>query len=77
VALVERVRVAAAEGAREGLGALAASVSAPIGCIALRLCPELPPTVEERIADNRSTGSRRSAGTLASPAATGDRSDVI
>jgi hypothetical protein len=53
VALVERVRVAAAEGAREGLGALAASVSAPIGCIALRICPELPPTVEERIADNR------------------------
>ncbi len=53
VALVERVRASAAQGARAGLEALAAAVPAPIGVIALRLCPPLPPTVEERIADNR------------------------
>jgi hypothetical protein len=53
VALVERVRAAAAQGARECLEALAAAVPAPIASIALRECPELPPTVEERIADNR------------------------
>jgi hypothetical protein len=28
-------------------------VPAPIASIALRVCPELPPTVEERITDNR------------------------
>jgi hypothetical protein len=48
VALVERVRAAAAQGARECLEALAAAVPAPIASIALRECPELPPTVEER-----------------------------
>jgi hypothetical protein len=53
VALVERVREAAARGAREGLESLAAAVSVPIGGIAIRACPELPPTTEERIADNR------------------------
>ncbi len=53
VALVERVRVSAARGARESLEALAAAVPVPIASIALRVCPELPPTVEERIADNR------------------------
>jgi hypothetical protein len=53
VALVERVRDAAARGARESLEALAAAVPVPIRCIALRVCPELPPTIEERIADNR------------------------
>lgn len=53
VALVERVRAAAAQGARESLEALAAAVPLPIDSIALRLCPELPPTTEERIADNR------------------------
>jgi len=53
VALVERVRVAAAHGARDSLDALAADLSVPIVGIALRVCPELPPTVEERIADNR------------------------
>jgi hypothetical protein len=53
VALVERVRVAAARGAREGLEALAATVPVPIARIALRVCPELPPTIEERITDNR------------------------
>jgi hypothetical protein len=53
VALVERVRASAERGAREGLEALAAGVPVPIGAIALRICPPLPPTVEERIADNR------------------------
>lgn len=53
VALVERVRVSAARGAREGLAALAAAVSLPIGAIAIRVCPELPATTEERIADSR------------------------
>lgn len=53
VALVERVRASAARGARAGLEALAAAVPVPIGVIALRRCPPLPATVEERIADNR------------------------
>jgi hypothetical protein len=53
VALVERVRASAARGAREGLEALAAVVPVPIARIAIRVCPELPPTTEERIADNR------------------------
>jgi hypothetical protein len=53
VALVERVRIAAARGAREGLEALAAALPVPIASIAIRACPELPPTTEERIADNR------------------------
>jgi len=53
VALIERVHEAAAHGARESLAALAAEVDMPIGAIAIRECPELPPTIEERIADNR------------------------
>jgi hypothetical protein len=53
VALVERVHAAAARGARDGLEALAASLPVPIGAIAIRVCPELPPTIEQRIADNR------------------------
>jgi hypothetical protein len=53
VALVERVRESAARGAREGLEALAAGVPVPIASIAIRVCPELPATIEERIADNR------------------------
>jgi len=53
VALVERVRAAAARGARAGLDALAASVPAPIAVVAIRACPVLPATIEERIADNR------------------------
>jgi hypothetical protein len=53
VALVERVREAAARGAVEGLEALAAAVPVPITAIAIRACPKLPPTIEERIADNR------------------------
>jgi hypothetical protein len=53
VSLVERVRAAAGRGAREGLETLAAGVPAPIASIAIRACPTLPPTVEERITDNR------------------------
>ena len=53
VALVKRVHESAARGAREGLDALAAAVPTPIMSIAIRVCPKLPPTTEERIADNR------------------------
>ena len=53
VELVGRVREAAATGAREGLKTLAADVAIPIARIAIRICPELPATVEERIRDNR------------------------
>jgi len=53
VALVERVRESAAGGAREAIEALAATVPVPIASIAIRVCPKLPPTIEERIADNR------------------------
>ncbi len=51
--LVERVRASAARGAHESLEVLAAVVRAPIARIAIRACPQLPPTTEERIADNR------------------------
>lgn len=53
IELVEHVRESAARGARESLKALAAAVPMPITSIAIRVCPELPPTTEERIADNR------------------------
>lgn len=53
VALVERVRASAARGAREHLEALTAAVPVPIATIAIRACPKLPLTTEERIADNR------------------------
>ena len=53
VELVERVREAAARGAREGLEALAADVPIPVARIAIRICPDVPATVEECIRDNR------------------------
>jgi hypothetical protein len=53
VALVERVRESAARGARESLEALAATLPVPIASIGIRVCPKLPPTTEQRIADNR------------------------
>jgi hypothetical protein len=53
VELVEHVRAAAVAGARKGLQALAGAVPMPIARIAIRACPELPPTIEERIHDNR------------------------
>ena len=53
IAVVERVREAAARGARESLEALAASIAMPIASISIRVCPALPPTTEERIRDTR------------------------
>ena len=53
IALVARVRDAAAHGACEALEALAAAVSQPIARIAIRACAPLPPTTEERIRDTR------------------------
>ncbi|MBX2800087.1 MAG: hypothetical protein KTR31_20585 [Myxococcales bacterium] len=53
LALVEQVREAAALGAHEHLEALATAVPQSIEQIAIRLCPELPPTTAEQIADNR------------------------
>jgi hypothetical protein len=53
IELIERVRSAAARGARESLEALATDVPVPIAGIALREWPDLPPTTEERIRDNR------------------------
>jgi hypothetical protein len=55
IALVDRVRLAAAHGARESLAALAAKVSSPITHLAVRVCPELPETTEERIRDTRAS----------------------
>ncbi len=49
VALVERVREAAAQGARRGLDALVDAVPISTACIAIRACPKLPPTTEECI----------------------------
>lgn len=53
IVLVERVREAAARGARDSLEALATSVPASITGIAIRACAELPPTTAERITDPR------------------------
>ncbi len=53
IALVERVRDAAAHGAREALEALAVAVPQPIVRVAIRVCPSLPPTTEARIRDTR------------------------
>ena len=53
VTLVERVRASAERGARDSLEALAAAVPVPIASLSIRACPKLPPTIEERIADNR------------------------
>src|SRR5580700_3521474 len=53
VALVERVRVSAERHAKLGLDAVATTVPGRILGVALRKCPELPPTVAERIKDYR------------------------
>ena len=53
IKLVKCVEDAAAHGARKALDALAVAVPTPITSIALRECPALPPTIEERIRDNR------------------------
>jgi hypothetical protein len=53
VALVERVRASAVRHAALALEAVAAAGPVILG-IALRSCPELPPTIAERIRDYRS-----------------------
>ena len=53
VALVERVREAAALGARENLEKLASAVTMEIESIAIRVCPPVPATTVERIKDTR------------------------
>ena len=55
VALVERVRVSAERHAKLALDAVAMTVPGRISIlgIALRQCPELPPTIAERIKDYR------------------------
>ena len=50
VALVERVRMSAEKNAELALDAVAMAVPGILG-IALRQCPELPPTIAERIRD--------------------------
>ncbi len=52
VALVERVRTSAEKHAALALDAIAADVPHIAG-VALRICPQLPPTVAERIKDYR------------------------
>lgn len=51
IALVERVHEAAAAGARQALDDLAAAV--PVEAVAIRICPDLPPTIEGRIRNNQ------------------------
>ena len=53
VALVERVRSSAERHAQLGLDGVAMTVPGRIVGVALRQCPELPPTVAGRIADYR------------------------
>lgn len=53
IALVERVQQSALQVTRKSLETLAASVGAPIASIALRQCPELPASIEQRIRDHR------------------------
>ena len=53
VALVERVRVSAERHAKLVLEAVAMTVPGRILGVALRQCPELPPTIAERIKDYR------------------------
>lgn len=53
VALVERVRVSAERHAKLRLDEVAKTVPGRIVGVALRQCPELPPTIAERITDYR------------------------
>jgi len=52
VALVERVRDSAVQGARAGLDLLATAIAMPITAIAIRACPDIPSTIEARIVDH-------------------------
>jgi hypothetical protein len=53
VALIERVRGSAEAHARASLEALASSLPMAIEGVALRECPDLPPTIAARLADYR------------------------
>jgi hypothetical protein len=53
VALVKRVRASVQRCARAVLGTLAGEVTVPVSGIAIRACPELPPTIAERITNYR------------------------
>ncbi len=53
VALVERVRASAERHAKLALNAVATALPGRILGVALRECPELPPTIAERIKDYR------------------------
>ena len=53
IALIERVHKAAAKGASQSLDNLASRVPTQIMAIAIRVCPQLPRTTEERIRDTR------------------------
>ena len=53
VALIERVHALAAEGARTALAVVADTVPAKIERIALRVCAELPESIEATIKDHR------------------------
>jgi hypothetical protein len=61
VELVERVRTAAAQGARSGLEALVAAVPISTARIAIRICPELPSTTEACLASARAANAADSA----------------
>ena len=61
LALVERVRDAAARGASKSLQDLQAAVSVPIARIAIRECPVLPARSEEIISDARAASMADSA----------------
>jgi hypothetical protein len=52
-ALVERVRDSAVRGARASLDALAASIAVPVTAMAIRACPDIPASIQERITDHR------------------------
>ena len=45
--------MAADRGARKSLEDLSATLAVPISSIAIRVCPRLPATIEERISDTR------------------------
>lgn len=51
IALVARVRASAERHAALALAQLAEDLKAPVGAIAMRACPQLPPTVPEILAD--------------------------
>lgn len=53
VALVCRVRDSAEDQARARLAELAEEIDVPVSGLALRVCPPLPPTIEERITNYR------------------------